>query len=381
MSVTYTHTGEYYIKNDVNKLICGTISLVPGTTATYQYLQSTGWHIVPNQQYKDWMTFKDWHHLITNYDHFRPAHCEVTLQNLIPLTDDLSIAQDTTFMSFNNTIYALTYQDKIYETHPQQFATFGLYWREGVALTNQGAVNSKIYLPTYTHRLPAYNSETAALQLAWDPMCNAEQIGELRPGKNAVSFSWSRNPADDDKWYAPARFFSIDKSYDTTDVVIWDRIDSVWTTGMLTPGQLYKSHPKNSVMRDKEIVEYKHLWKYPIQNMFTKMVTIFGSSNKLLKHEGHVVITKKITFDVKAAKHAVNEPRMDYHTTGSAHLTRTIGNPDWSSFGTTFRSTELIGQPMYYDSMEHTAKSSSTENENMEAPAPIILPTVTPLYE
>lgn len=290
-SVTFTNTRIVYIKNGVNQMDMGVVSSYnesgPPKLSYSNYTQNTGWHVIPNQQWWDYLTWKNWHHLITNYEYICPAHVEVTIQNLIPLTDDLSIAQDTTFMSFNNTIYALTYQDNIYETHQQQFNDPKLYYREGLNLTTPGSTaGTKDYLPVYIHRLP-YISSGGLLRSAWDPLVKADHLGELRPGKNAVKFSWSRNAQDNDKWYFLGSWFSTDRSYDVSDKVVFDNFsDTMQATQLVTPGELYKQYPDNAALGPKRSSEYLYYWKYPIPNMFIKMVPIFNTKNALLKHEG-----------------------------------------------------------------------------------------------
>lgn len=356
MSVTFTNTRIVYIKNGFNKATDGTIKQYPGATTTYEYLQTTGWHLVPNQLYQDLMTFKNWYNLITKNAYFCPKHLEVTIQNLIPLTDDLSIAQDTTFMSFNNTIYAVTYQDDIYETPAQHFQNPSIHYREGL----NPQTNTKIYLPIYVHHLPARpgQSDQALLQAFWDPLTKADRLGELRPGKNAVSYSWTRNPADNDKWYNTSMWCTTSLTGDLTDSV-WNSTyeNQNWANQPITPGEIYKQDPRNPLTKAKKSTEYKYYWKYPIPNMFIKMIPIFNTKNTLLKHEGQVVITTKFTLDVKPDKYANNMPRYDYHSTDLNQVYCKVKNPNFGTFKLATATPNRNSQPPYTSALETTDKA------------------------
>lgn len=358
---TYTNTRVAYIKNGYNQMYCGVIQqYTVGTRKENNYNQVTGWHYIPNQYFYDLMTAKQWHDLATTYERFRPSHLEITVQNLIPLTDDLSIAQDTTFMSFNNTIYALTYQDSAYETSVTDNANPKVYYREGVTLkisSGNAAVDTKAYLPIYTHRLPATNQNSAYLQWAWDPMVNSHDIGELRPGKNAVTFSWSANAADADKWYSTSEFFASGLTYDLTDVQLHDEILSNWINSPITPGTLYKSYPANSWLKTKQIIEYKNLWKYPIPMMFIKMIPIFGSKNQLLQHEGQIIITTKITFEGSGESRANNMMRLNRHWTENAQVVRAPGQENFAFYTSTYGIPERISLPVYQTGLETNDKA------------------------
>lgn len=296
--VEFENVNIYYIKNDTNKLVCGTITSELQSNK-YIFKQQTGWHFIPNQTFSNWMTVKQWMAL-ADKKVIIPHSCECTVQNFIPLTDDLSIAQDTTFVSFNNTVYAWTYQDDLYETCPSH-EKLELRWREGVTYKMQNTAvvfDSKIYLPTYTHRLPSPTVGQAYTVMAWDPLVRAKHMGELRPGKNAVTYSWTRDTSDNDKWQSPSQLFGTYASYDTTDRISFEQASVIYTDLELTPHSVIKSDPRNLLFGKKQITEYKQLWHKPIPNMFIKGLPIFGSDKKVLKHEGQIVIHKKIRFEV-----------------------------------------------------------------------------------
>lgn len=353
-TITFHNTRIVYIKNAVNKYDWGTIS-ESSQLPTYQYTQDTGWHYIPNSQFRDYMTYKDWYHLVTNYSYFCPKSVKVTVQNLIPLTDDLSIAQDTTFMSFNNTIYALTYQDNIYETHPKQGEAPYLFYREGIKYTGQ-TTSVKQYLPIYLHKLPATQFK-ALIGFFWDPLVKSKQLGELRPGKNAVSYTWSRNPVDNDKWKFLGRYLSVDPTYDLTDKAFFDEVNTNSIDQVITPGQSYLAYPDNSQTKKKMIVEYDKLWKYPIPNMFIKMIPIHTSKGSLMRHEGQVVLHMEITFDVKHSPGANNMPDLDHHATDYDQVLRQVGSPAFGTFGAAIKFPSTIGLPVYDYALEKTDKA------------------------
>lgn len=363
MSVTFTNTRIAYIKNAANKCDYGTIQASPSGTTNFNYLQNTGWHVIPNQVFRDVMTVKDWNILVNTHRYFIPKSLHVTVQNLIPLTDDLSIAQDTTFMSFNNTIYALTYQDNIYETQPQQFQTTQPYYREGIAYASATSV-VKQYLPIYIHRLPAISSTTALVAGFWDPLVHAHQLGELRPGKNAIEFGWTRNATDNDKWYTTDTFLATTPSADTGDAAYYDDIRTFnWVDEVVTPGEIWKQDPENPQLQKKMISEYKYLWKYPIPNMFIKMVPIFNTKNALMKHEGQIVITFKMTFEVRTDKTANNMILANAHYADATKFFRGVGAPNLQDFTFPYRVPSHIGQPPFRKHLE-------TEDKAIPTPAP-----------
>lgn len=95
MSATFENTNIYYIKNAANQLHCGSIKKELGDSLVVS--QFTGWHVIPVRTYDNWLTDKQWLAL-ADKRLIIPKSCEVTVQNAIPLTDDLSIAQDTTYV-------------------------------------------------------------------------------------------------------------------------------------------------------------------------------------------------------------------------------------------------------------------------------------------
>lgn len=363
MSVTYTNTTIRYIKNAVNA--CDSGSIIYTATDKY-YTQNTGWHVIPNHNWRDLMTYKDWYHMSTNYEYVCPKSLTVQVQNLIPLTDDLSIAQDTTFMSFNNTIYALTYEDRLYETGIQEFADPKIYYREGFGYNVATGAIEKKYLPIYLHRLPALSGTTALVQAFWDPLVHSSHLGELRPGKNSVTYNWSRHSADNDKWVCLNRFFRTDKEYDLTNKAVFAQNDTNYNNSPITPGELWKQDPRNDTMYTSKAVEYKYYWKYPIHNMFIKMIPIMDSKGNLMKHEGQVVITTKFTLDVKKSTKANNMPRYDYHAVDTDQVYKSIRQPQFGFYKSALAPPTILSQPPFGDDIESKSKNPVPPQEDMQ---------------
>lgn len=304
--VTYENCQIVYMQNSFNKMYNAT-----KVTGANHADQDTGWHFIPNQLYKNWLTPRQWFDLVTNHDKFKLHSCECTVQNMIPLTDNLAIGQDTTFMTFNNTIYALGYTDKHYETflttHPMT-----CLWKEGAVLKQtDGTVDSKMSLPTYNHKLATDAGNTSYFKVyAWDPFIHPSSLMELRPGKNAIKFSWIADAVDNDKWYnTDIVQLSVD-AY--TGIVNKDSNNSSFGGEVMTPGQLVKEDPRTGYKKNAVVLYHKQ-WRYPITNWFIKMVPIMDSKNNLLKHEAQVVLVRKITFEVTPRTNTTNYPQLQFN--------------------------------------------------------------------
>lgn len=322
-SVTYHNASIAYIGNDPNQTTTG--QLVAGIGGGPDiWAQSTGWHFLPNNLYMNWMTPKQWFDLVTNHSAFRLASIKITVQNLIPLTDNLSIAQDSTFMSFNNTIYALGYTDDTYECITQEEQTAPLF-REGVIFnqpaTGAPTISGIIGLPKYTHYLPTeqrtIDAVTKRYPLAiysWDPLTRANHLSELRPGKNAIEFKWSRNSVDDDKWYSTAMLYAFENTGDVSNKPQFGSLlNNAYAAEWMTPSQLQKTYPTidDNPFAKRACVVYQGLWKYPIPMMFIKMIPIYGTNKQQLKHSAQVVINREISFDVTSRTNTTNFPQLN----------------------------------------------------------------------
>lgn len=204
---------------------------------------NTGWHILPLTLWKHFTTAKQWAELVINYEAYTVKGFTCTVYNPVPMTQQLAIQGTTTFTAFNNTIYSLGVKDELYETSWYNwndpagtggFNNFSLAYKEGYYLDNPRATNQKrTLLPVYYWRSPTpelnstvtwtwdqeYNSTSANLignvawpitgtntislpdGVFWDPLTSPDDIMELRPGKNSMTWSWERHDCDENKWY------------------------------------------------------------------------------------------------------------------------------------------------------------------------------------
>lgn len=230
--VTYTNTYMMYWQNkpylypnnnntdnDPQTMSTGTIN--------------TGWHIIPTMLWKHFTTPKQWCNLMINFEAYTVKGYSVTIYNPIPMTQQLAIQGTTAFTAFNNTIYTLGAQDDLYETgyhnwyDPKDtgdFKAFNVAYKEGQYKDSANSWKKTIFpIYAWTTPNPRQTSDSTYGYLLnkdsyttwprvsgkglipngifWDPLTDPDSIMELRPGKNAMSFSWERHSCDENKWY------------------------------------------------------------------------------------------------------------------------------------------------------------------------------------
>ncbi|GFU19420.1 hypothetical protein NPIL_31681 [Nephila pilipes] len=317
-TVVYENCNTYYLDSKVNQLWSGT-SEKPDLPNWYQ--QNTGWKFIPNQTYSNYLTPKQHFDLFTNHDKYIPVHVEFIVQNMIPLNDNLSINQDTAFLSFNNTVYALGYCDTKYETITKE-TTENLLWREGASTILKG--------------------------FAWDPFCSPSKIQELRPGKNAIGFSWSIHPSDKDKWYSTAFHFASQVSGDNSNLPTFDDMNFDIMNTWLTPGSLIKQDPRSNY-KNKFIAHYKYVWNNPIPMMFLKLMPLFNMQKNIyiLNQYAQIVIVRKITFEVTPRTNTTNYPQVASHWTVPNKWSDPDGTIIPMNYSPSWRPFETIGQPPF----------------------------------
>lgn len=360
--VTYENCASVYFNNNFNKMFAMT-----NVTANVTADQDTGWHFIPNQTYSNWLTPRQWFDLITNHDKFKLHSCEVTVQNMIPLTDQLSIGQDTTFMTFNNTIYALGYTDKHYETN---FVTqsFSPIWKEGVSFDATGGTKTKVILPQYQHKLAKVNQEGVCSSYAWDPFIHPQSLMELRPGKNAIKYMWSADPVDNDKWYSTS-VYTTTINHKTLTADRHSMLDD-FTNEVMTPGQTIMEDPRFDY-KDKQIMYYKKCWRYPINNWFIKMLPIVNSKGELMKHEAQVFLVRKITFEVTPRTNTTNWPQLQFNFADTSKIAFGFNQIPTVKYGLALRPAEHQGQPPYQNSMDNTdLDTAATPSQEIVKPKP-----------
>lgn len=304
--VEYQQANFVYFTNAVNKIY---YSDKTGGDGNF-YFQNTGWHFIPNQRWDNWVTDKQWFDLVTNHSAFKIHSCEATVQNMIPLTDNLSIQQDTTFMSFNNTIYALGYTDTQYETLPVESAT-SLIYREGIKVDPAtGALVEKQVLPLYRHPIARINNNTDLKIYNWDPFTKPASLMELRPGKNSITYAWKRT--DSTPFVSTSRYYCTQPCTDTTNVPKYYNNVENFKDEWITPPSSLKQDPRFVAFNNKNAQWYQHYFDHPINNWFIKMIPILDKKGNLLNHTAQVCIIKKITFEVLPRVNSTNFPQLPY---------------------------------------------------------------------
>nr|UNY47992.1 MAG: capsid protein [Chaphamaparvovirus sp.]UNY48114.1 MAG: capsid protein [Chaphamaparvovirus sp.] len=261
--MTYIDNNPYqYPSIEVANMIQGTI---------YDAIEvNTGWHIIPNFLWRQCIIPRQWDSLVRNCEAYCVKGIKGTIFNPIPITHNISLQRTSLFSAFNNCTYAMTYTDDKYETDWFPWNTLErkkqlhLSQREGLVWTGtqtdaQHHTPTRYQWPIYSWRKPycrnlfddnwsqgksgqagVYDTD-ATTSLAdshqaipngvfWDPFNCADEIGELRAGKNSIEFSWA--PADCDA----NKFFNLD----------WLAAYSTWTVdgpfqGEGRPWTLYKT--------------------------------------------------------------------------------------------------------------------------------------------
>jgi len=136
-----------------------------------------------------------WMRLCTAGEAFRPVAVSATVQNMIPITEQVAIQGNATFSSFNNTIYALGFNDTLYDTpyNYQGAGDFTLQFREGYVPESQIRIQLSYF--KYWQRYPNTWFD-AQKGIRWDPLQHPELLMQLRPSKNAITYDWSISDED-----------------------------------------------------------------------------------------------------------------------------------------------------------------------------------------
>lgn len=321
-TVTYTNLNYYYITND---------KYAYPDTGDGAPSFNTGWHIIPNQQFDEWLTLGQWWDLQTKSATFKPVSASCTIQNMIPISTQVAIQGTSTFSAFNNTIYALAYSDEAYETQPFEFTGthLPLEYREGFNVLSSGST-TRYLLPTYTHVM--HNTDIG--MAFWDPFVNSEQLFELRPGKNAVQLSWHVSDGDSHITYNTARQqqFPREPGVPTNSTM---SEDYDFKNSNVTPNNLamiWFRHNAPDGMQDlyrksgSETLQFKK----PIPQWFIKLIPLLDDKSNLIKTQAQICIYKKITFEVTPFKPAVNRPILpNYYIHGATDRIYKVKYPEF----------------------------------------------------
>uniref|UniRef100_A0AAU7BB52 NS1 protein n=1 Tax=Pleurosicya ichthamaparvovirus TaxID=3156507 RepID=A0AAU7BB52_9VIRU len=316
---TFTNSFYAYIENGKNDY-----PAVDTAKTTNPITYKTGYHRIPNQVWSDFLNPSQWFDLVYNSAKFRVVSASCIVSNMIPLTEQVAIQGNATFTTFNNTIYAICYEDHAYETDWEETVATNLdnFWhREG--LTNK----ARFMLPTYTHSIfrttsiPNGVADLELITMAWDPLIKAEDIKELRPGKNAVQFSWS---ADEIRFLNCHMMQSFDPTFTPgtqgTSTVYSQEVHMFNTMNITPHNKLNKwalmgdlndparGFKKQDAVKFPGVDEQNYL--KPIPNWFIKMIPLFDSTNNLIKTTAQVLITMKLTVEIIPDNRAVQVPNI-----------------------------------------------------------------------
>nr|QKE54971.1 MAG: hypothetical protein [Parvoviridae sp.] len=193
---------------------------------------NTGWHIFPNILWRHFATPKQWYDMMIRYEAYKVDGFKISVFNMVPMTTQIAIQGNSIFTSFNNTVYGMGYQDKLYETSwygwyddTETNNFHNLIYKEGLKY-NMGTTSQSLYmLPIYSWRqtnvralghgtwsnqtqnggsgvYPNGNSGSERpTGIDWDPLNRPDEIMEIRPGKNSMSYKWDTHPCDSNKWF------------------------------------------------------------------------------------------------------------------------------------------------------------------------------------
>uniref|UniRef100_A0AAU7P1E2 Structural protein VP1 n=1 Tax=Hamaparvovirinae sp. TaxID=2809447 RepID=A0AAU7P1E2_9VIRU len=237
-SVSYSNTWMGYWENNPyiypeNKpTYIGVFS--NGSTASI----NTGWHIIPTMLWKHFVTPKQWADMCINYEAYHVTGFDVTVYNPVPMTTQLAIQGTTAFTAFNNTIYSMGCTDEYYETSYYNWYDRVHGMRLWSAMYKEGQYRNvtswvRTILPIYNWAPPlsrinnvrvwgpidtsntyrgdgtstwplqyeSGSTQSVPSGVIWDPLNEPESIMELRPGKNAMSYSWNAHECDSERWF------------------------------------------------------------------------------------------------------------------------------------------------------------------------------------
>lgn len=232
-NVSFTNNYMGYISN--NPYIYPAIN--GDETLANQTGLNTGWHVMPLMLWRHFVTPAQWAKFVIDYEAYTVESFQMTLFNMIPMTTQLAIQGTSIFTSFNNTIYALGYSDKIYETawhnwYQDEYMNPNLALKEGQYIVEAaGSAKKRYEFPIYTWQQPhvrvtdintwsnapignsgygvfpmdqlSNNDGTYGTPsgIFWDPLNKPEELMEFRPGKNSMTFSGNMHECDQGKWF------------------------------------------------------------------------------------------------------------------------------------------------------------------------------------
>ncbi|QGJ83203.1 capsid protein [Peafowl parvovirus 1] len=341
----------------------------------------TGWHILPTMLWRHFTTPAQWTKMVIDHEAYCVKGFKVSVYNMIPMTTQIAIQGTSVFTAFNNTIYALGYTDKFYETawFPWFQSTNDSYnpdlaMREGLNQHGDGTTYryvlpeyfwDKPHIRTTSDRTWGNTSETISSYgvypltassndaiyglptgLFWDPMNRPQDLMELRPGKNTMSYSFEVHPCDSEKWFnldqiawwwpytSPGPYYKLDRpnTYHLSSQCDPDRLQ---TQDQVTPpvndytmpnlanlpiiptGWWWKEMQQSLIesFTDPELrpdlkfpgTEYE-LAKYPPTQHFLKMIPLFDANGTLVNITANISISVELHLLCKKRRTAIYCP-------------------------------------------------------------------------
>nr|QUS52572.1 capsid protein [Mute swan feces associated chapparvovirus 1] len=334
LSKTYKQLRYLYIDN--SPMQYPQLDISTQDTFTKNNPRNTGWQVLPNQLIGHMLSPAQWWDITRTFDAMRVDAVKGTVFNMIPLTETLAIQGNTTFTAFNNTIYALGYADNKYETEFFNWTTaydnFNIYQKEGMESQVTGTSTARMNLPIYHHYLwghpeaPASwpkgappTTRTAYPQMAgvlWDPLNCPEDLMELRPGKNAIQYSWTRRADDTHELYSlnNSVYFSSYRKNSTNPDTMWQLLRAYnqqfnWGMTPLVDNFYYNDVVWSTITKswtDPSNIEFVKAMnvlppygqfnaKWPIPNWFIKLVPLYSAQNTLIQTSAQICYLTEVT--------------------------------------------------------------------------------------
>nr|WOP79081.1 capsid protein [Canary chaphamaparvovirus 2] len=351
------------------------------------HLINTGWHIIPNILWKHVCTPKQWAELTINYEAYHVKGMKCTIFNCIPMTTQLAIQGNTLFTAFNNSIYGMAYKDDLYETNWHNYYQYdgkqphNLLYKEGLACQYGTNTNYRQSLPIYlwsapnsraTERctydnhpndystgqqqsgvfpVPSGNEHYRPSGCIWDPLNRPDNIMELRPGKNAITFTWEAHNCDQGKWfnldllswwypYTPEGPYHSKRqrpnSYQFTDATEPERLANRWEASPpindysipnyanipVVPMGWWWHEMKSAVPNGLQALtqwEYKYIdlmfsgteyekYKYGPTQWFVKMIPLFTDTGTHIECSAQISIKTELYLSCKKRRTAMYAP-------------------------------------------------------------------------
>lgn len=355
---------------------------------------NTGWHVIPNMLWKHFVTPRQWYEFQMKYQAYHVESMTCTIFNMIPMTTQLAIQNTSVFTAFNNTVYAWGYTDDQYETSWESWASTengtnnlqtycpNLAWKEGLNYTTGTESRNKMNTwPIYLWRVPHVLTTSKQTWgnthipnagegvwtcgnsgncwpsgVFWDPLNKPDHLQELRPGKNAIRFSWQCHPTDENIWFnmdqivswwpwtasGPYSVNTRPGQVKLTADCDPELLATFGQTGLRTVGDLSSTDDKwvhdytvpnwnalpvvptawwwkemQSMLAEQFSIDKIDLWfsgteyeqyHYPPHQWFTKIVPIFDSNGTHIEVQAQCSVKVTLTVKAKPRKSAIYAP-------------------------------------------------------------------------